>query len=163
MRLAIIKIMKARGQMIFNEGTKSEIDNARAVIDELDCQLIDIIKNRQRISQMIQKQRLSEGGPRTVLAREVMILGRYRAAIGPAGTAIAASILDLCRGPSQVPADTLDELPRSICASKVNQREEFYLSRLPDSLRVMPIFPGGYSLLGFRWASPHVRAANTDE
>ena len=87
--------------MNVSESTNIEIDNARADIDELDSQLIDIIRHRQRISWQIQQQRLREGAPRTILSREIAILDRYRAAMGPAGTAIAASILDLCRGPSK--------------------------------------------------------------
>ncbi|MFJ9709995.1 chorismate mutase [Streptomyces sp. NPDC101234] len=74
------------------------IDDFREVIDSLDLQIIELIKRRRDLSSQIQQQRIREGGTRTVLSREKIILDRYAAGLGSEGTALALNILSLCRG-----------------------------------------------------------------
>ncbi|MYR63746.1 chorismate mutase [Streptomyces sp. SID625] len=80
--------------------TAFPIDEAREAIDTLDLQIIEILQNRRDLSRRIQRQRMSEGGTRTVLAREKLILDRYVTGLGTEGTALALNILSLCRGGS---------------------------------------------------------------
>jgi chorismate mutase len=80
------------------------IENDREEIDGLDAAIIELLQRRMRISQRIQRQRMSGGGPRTVLAREMTVLHRYRSEFGASGTAIAMNVLELCRGAARMPA-----------------------------------------------------------
>ncbi|NJQ01108.1 chorismate mutase [Streptomyces zingiberis] len=85
-----------------HENTASEadrrIEQAREVIDALDLQLMDLLRHRRAVSLEIQQQRMGQGGTRTVLSRENVVLDRYAAGLGPEGTALALTILSLCRG-----------------------------------------------------------------
>ncbi|MFK0259464.1 chorismate mutase [Streptomyces sp. NPDC090445] len=83
--------------------TKDRIEGDRRAIDGLDARIIELLTQRARISDRIQRSRISSGGPRTVLAREAKVLSRYQDGLGPTGTPIAMSVLKLCRG--AVPAD----------------------------------------------------------
>lgn len=76
------------------------IEGDRQEIDTLDSQIIELIQSRHRVSFRIQQRRQSDGGPRTVLAREMVVIDRYREALGPEGTALGTDILRLCRGPA---------------------------------------------------------------
>ncbi|WP_234443081.1 chorismate mutase [Streptomyces cellulosae] len=76
----------------------TEID--RKEIDKLDAQIIELIQRRHRVSFRIQERRQAEGGPRTVLSRETVVMDRYRQALGPEGTVLVTNILRLCRGPA---------------------------------------------------------------
>jgi len=83
------------------------IENDRQEIDALDSKIIGLIQSRHRVSFRIQERRRGDGGPRTVLAREMVVIDRYRQALGPEGAALVTAILRLCRGPapeSAVPA-----------------------------------------------------------
>ncbi|GAA2733868.1 chorismate mutase [Streptomyces nogalater] len=86
--------------------TAAEIDAQAAIeidrqeIDLLDSKIIELIQNRHRVSFRIQQRRLGDGGPRTVLAREMVVIDRYRQALGPEGTSLVTDILRLCRGPA---------------------------------------------------------------
>jgi chorismate mutase len=75
-----------------------DIDRARKTIDSLDLQIIDLIRRRRDVSHRIQRQRMREGGTRTVLARENVILAHYADKLGTGGTSLALNILGLCRG-----------------------------------------------------------------
>ncbi len=78
-----------------------KIDEARKEIDSLDLQIIDIMRRRRDISHQIQRQRTSEGGTRTVLSREKIIIDRYVAALGGSqgGATLALNVLSFfCRG-----------------------------------------------------------------
>ncbi|MFD3991435.1 chorismate mutase [Streptomyces sp. NPDC058548] len=70
----------------------------RVAIDALDGQIIELLARRSRISARIQQGRMSSGGPRTELSREMDVLARYRDGLGPFGTQVAMSVLKLCRG-----------------------------------------------------------------
>ncbi|KUJ67031.1 chorismate mutase [Streptomyces albus subsp. albus] len=70
----------------------------RTAIDELDRRIIALIQERMSVSADIQRDRLAAGGRRVDLAREMQILSRYRAPLGKPGTALAMTLLELCRG-----------------------------------------------------------------
>ncbi|MFF0556047.1 chorismate mutase [Streptomyces sp. NPDC020472] len=74
------------------------IGDARERIDALDDRIIGLIQERMAISSVIQEARISSGGRRVNLAREMEVLGHYRDALGKPGTALAMTMLELCRG-----------------------------------------------------------------
>ncbi|MFF8842471.1 chorismate mutase [Streptomyces sp. NPDC015127] len=74
------------------------ITGARERIDALDDRIIGLIQERMAVSAVIQDARITSGGRRVNLAREMEILGHYRDALGKPGTALAMTMLELCRG-----------------------------------------------------------------
>lgn len=80
------------------ETDRQEMD--RREIDALDSRIVQLIRDRHRVSFRIQQRRRREGGPRTVLTREMVVIDRYRQGLGPEGTALATAVLRLCRGPA---------------------------------------------------------------
>ncbi|MGW7579168.1 chorismate mutase [Streptomyces sp. NPDC054765] len=79
--------------------TPGFIDEHRARIDEIDQQLIDLIKIRKGISRNIQQHRLGAGGTKSDISRENSILQKYREGIGDQqGVALAMKVLEICRG-----------------------------------------------------------------
>ncbi|MFD5748542.1 chorismate mutase [Streptomyces sp. NPDC127033] len=76
----------------------SLIDGARERIDALDDRIIGLVQERMAISAVIQDARITSGGRRVNLSREMEILARYRDALGKPGTALAMTLLELSRG-----------------------------------------------------------------
>ncbi|MFF8374960.1 chorismate mutase [Streptomyces sp. NPDC015661] len=74
------------------------IGGARERIDALDDRIIGLIQERMAVSAVIQEARISSGGRRVNLTREMEVLGHYRDALGKPGTALAMTMLELCRG-----------------------------------------------------------------
>ncbi|MBT2524641.1 chorismate mutase [Streptomyces sp. ISL-99] len=74
------------------------IGNARERIDSLDDRIIGLIQERMAVSAVIQEARITSGGRRVNLSREMEVLGHYRDALGKPGTALAMTMLELCRG-----------------------------------------------------------------
>ncbi|MFD5428911.1 chorismate mutase [Streptomyces sp. NPDC127084] len=74
------------------------IGDARERIDSLDDRIIGLIQERMAVSAVIQEARISSGGRRVNLAREMEVLSRYRDAVGKPGTSLAMTLLELCRG-----------------------------------------------------------------
>jgi chorismate mutase len=74
------------------------ITGARERIDALDDRIIGLIQERMAVSAVIQEARISSGGRRVNLAREMEVLGHYRDALGKPGTGLAMTLLELCRG-----------------------------------------------------------------
>ncbi|MFI6338641.1 chorismate mutase [Streptomyces sp. NPDC050535] len=74
------------------------ITGARERIDALDDRIIGLVQERMAVSAVIQEARLSSGGRRVNLSREMEILGHYREALGKPGTSLAMTLLELCRG-----------------------------------------------------------------
>ncbi|MFE5299780.1 chorismate mutase [Streptomyces sp. NPDC056632] len=74
------------------------IGDARERIDTLDDRIIGLIQERMAVSAVIQEARISSGGRRVNLTREMEVLGHYRDALGKPGTALAMTMLELCRG-----------------------------------------------------------------
>ncbi|HEY5837314.1 chorismate mutase [Streptomyces sp.] len=67
-------------------------------MDELDSRLIALVRERMTVSGEIQAARIGSGGRRVHLAREMEILRTYGEALGKPGTALAMTLLELCRG-----------------------------------------------------------------
>jgi chorismate mutase len=76
----------------------STITHRRAAIDDLDAQLVDLIRQRLEVSHQIQQERLAAGGPRVVHAREAEVVARWRDELGAPGSRIALALLELARG-----------------------------------------------------------------
>ncbi|WP_175410773.1 chorismate mutase [Streptomyces sp. TRM64462] len=74
------------------------ITDARSRIDALDDRIIGLIQERMAVSAVIQDARITSGGRRVNLAREMEVLAHYRSALGKPGTPLAMTMLELCRG-----------------------------------------------------------------
>ncbi|NBE57081.1 chorismate mutase [Streptomyces boluensis] len=74
------------------------IGGARERIDALDDRIIGLVQERMAVSAVIQESRIASGGRRVNLSREMEVLGHYRDALGKPGTALALTLLELCRG-----------------------------------------------------------------
>lgn len=76
----------------------SLIGDARGRIDVLDDRIIGLVQERMAVSAVIQEARITSGGRRVNLSREMDVLGHYREALGKPGTSLAMTLLELCRG-----------------------------------------------------------------
>ncbi|MFI1796799.1 chorismate mutase [Streptomyces sp. NPDC020379] len=74
------------------------ITDERKRIDDLDGRIIGLVQERMAVSAVIQRERIASGGRRVNLAREMEILGHYSGRLGKPGTALAMTLLELCRG-----------------------------------------------------------------
>ena len=74
------------------------ITGARERIDTLDDRIIGLIQERMAVSRVVQEARISSGGRRVNLSREMDILNHYSEALGRPGTSLAMTLLELCRG-----------------------------------------------------------------
>jgi chorismate mutase len=70
----------------------------RERIDDLDARIIALVHERMGVSAEIQRARVEAGGRRVNLSREMEILSRYSDSLGKPGTALAMTLLELCRG-----------------------------------------------------------------
>ncbi|MBA0054279.1 chorismate mutase [Streptomyces sp. AJS327] len=75
----------------------SALAAARRRIDELDAQLVALVRERMVTAAQVQRERLASGGRRVHLSRELEVLEHYRAAFGRPGTQLAMVLLGLCR------------------------------------------------------------------
>ncbi|MEU1969699.1 chorismate mutase [Micromonospora sediminicola] len=75
------------------------IELARERIDAIDAQIIDLWRERSRLSGEVGSARVASGGTRLVLARERVIMQRFRSALGADGTQLALLLLRAGRGP----------------------------------------------------------------
>ncbi|MFI8997131.1 chorismate mutase [Streptomyces sp. NPDC053542] len=74
------------------------IGDARRRIDDLDGRIIGLVQERMAVSAVIQKERIASGGRRVSLSREMEVLEHFRDQLGRPGTALAMTLLELCRG-----------------------------------------------------------------
>ncbi|WP_419997280.1 chorismate mutase [Streptomyces boninensis] len=74
------------------------ITGARERIDDLDRRIIALVQERMEVSAAIQQARITSGGRRVNLSREMEILSAYRDELGRPGTSLAMTLLELCRG-----------------------------------------------------------------
>lgn len=74
------------------------IADSRARIDALDDRIIGLIQERMAVSTVVQEARISSGGRRVHLSREMEVLAHWSGALGRPGTALAMTLLELCRG-----------------------------------------------------------------
>jgi chorismate mutase len=77
--------------------TEDGITVLRLEIDEIDAELVRLIKRRTAISRSIGAARMTLGGPRIVHSREMKILDRFKD-LGQPGVDLALMLLDLGRG-----------------------------------------------------------------
>ncbi len=73
------------------------IDELRLEIDQLDREILRLVKRRSEVSQRIGRARMAAGGPRIVYNREMAVLARFRE-LGPEGKALGMLLLRLGRG-----------------------------------------------------------------
>ena len=76
------------------------LDDLRTRIDDLDAEILRLVRERSDVSARIGAQRRAAGGPRIVHARENEVVRRWRDALGRPGAAIALALLELGRGPA---------------------------------------------------------------
>jgi chorismate mutase len=74
------------------------VGTLRGQIDSLDAAIVRLVAERARLSARIQTARMNAGGTRVELGRERVILDTYRAGLGPHGSQLADSVLQVCRG-----------------------------------------------------------------
>jgi chorismate mutase len=80
------------------EEAAGTIAGARERIDALDDRIIGLVQERIAVSAVIQQTRIASGGRRVNLSREMEVLDHFRGALGKPGTALAMTLLELCRG-----------------------------------------------------------------
>lgn len=80
------------------ETATAEIDQLRTEIDELDAQILRLVRRRSEVSRRIGEARIAAGGTKIVHRREMAVLGRYRE-LGKEGRELAMLLLRLGRGP----------------------------------------------------------------
>jgi chorismate mutase len=78
--------------------TLHSVESGRARIDEIDAEIVRLVRERTSVSGQIQAARQLTGGPRVVHARENEVVGRWRTQLGRPGVAIAMALLELGRG-----------------------------------------------------------------
>ncbi|WP_107288236.1 chorismate mutase [Streptomyces sp. NBRC 110611] len=91
-------VMTAPGTGARTPEAAGVITDARTRIDDLDGRIIGLVQERMAVSAVIQRERISSGGRRVNLAREMEILAHYRDQLGRPGTALAMTLLELSRG-----------------------------------------------------------------
>ncbi|MER5494169.1 chorismate mutase [Streptomyces sp. NPDC002490] len=79
------------------EEAAGTIAGARERIDALDDRIIGLVQERIAVSAVIQQTRIASIS-RVNLSREMEVLDHFRGALGKPGTALAMTLLELCRG-----------------------------------------------------------------
>ncbi|MDZ4270185.1 MAG: chorismate mutase [Mycobacterium sp.] len=74
-----------------------DIDELRQEIDRLDATILEAVKRRTEVSQVIGKARMASGGTRLVHSREMKVIERY-SVLGAEGKNLAMLLLRLGRG-----------------------------------------------------------------
>lgn len=74
-----------------------EIDALRVEIDQLDAEILRLVKRRSEVSQRIGRARMAAGGPKIVYNREMAVLARFRE-LGAEGRELGMILLRLGRG-----------------------------------------------------------------
>jgi chorismate mutase len=77
---------------------ETAIAEKRRRVDDLDARIIALVGERMAVSGEIQAARIGSGGRRVHLTREMEVLRTYGEALGKPGTALAMTLLELCRG-----------------------------------------------------------------
>ena len=76
----------------------TDVAAGRAVIDDLDAQILQLVAERRDASRRIQHLRRVAGVPGIQYARENEIIARYTSGLGSSGARLALLVLELCRG-----------------------------------------------------------------
>jgi chorismate mutase len=78
----------------------ASIDEQRKIIDGLDKQIIELLKQRGDAAATVQKIRTSSGGSQTDTAREQEVVANYTAGLGAGGASVAKAIIGADGGSS---------------------------------------------------------------
>ena len=80
------------------EDAAAIIEQLREQIDEVDAELVSIVKRRIALSKQIQAVRMAHGGRRREHSRELKIVNTYVEGLGRGGSQLALTLLELSRG-----------------------------------------------------------------
>lgn len=80
------------------DSAAAEIARLREQIDAVDVELIAVVQRRIALSKQIQSVRISHGGRRREHSRELNIVNTYVEGLGRAGSQLALTLLEMCRG-----------------------------------------------------------------
>jgi chorismate mutase len=83
----------------------ASIAEQRKIIDGLDKQIIELLKQRAEAAATVQKIRTSTGGSQTDPSREQEVIANYTAGLGAGGTSVAKAIIG-ADGGSAAPTST---------------------------------------------------------
>lgn len=78
----------------------ASIAEQRKIIDSLDKQIIDLLKQRGEAAAAVQKIRTSGGGSQTDTAREQEVISNYTTGLGAGGASVAKAIIGADGGTS---------------------------------------------------------------
>lgn len=78
--------------------TVTTVADGRALIDDIDGQLLELLARRRGVSTQIQRLRVAGGGSRVEHSRENAIIRRYAETLGDGGAELALAVLAHCRG-----------------------------------------------------------------
>jgi chorismate mutase len=76
---------------------ESEIQAARVEINEIDAEILRLVKRRSEVSQRVGRARMAAGGPRIVYNREMTVLKKFEE-LGTDGRELGMILLRLGRG-----------------------------------------------------------------
>lgn len=80
-----------------DDGTDPDIAALRSEIDELDTEILRLVRRRSEVSRQIGAARIAAGGTRIVHNREIAVLNHY-SQLGQEGRDLALLLLRLGRG-----------------------------------------------------------------
>ncbi len=77
--------------------TEQEILSCRDEINEIDAEILRLVKRRSEVSQRVGRARMAAGGPRIVYNREMTVLNKF-GELGSEGRELGMILLRLGRG-----------------------------------------------------------------
>ena len=77
--------------------TEQEILSCRDEINEIDAEILRLVRRRSEVSQRVGRARMAAGGPRIVYNREMTVLNKF-AELGAEGRELGMILLRLGRG-----------------------------------------------------------------
>jgi chorismate mutase len=76
----------------------TSVDDGRALLDDLDSRLMQLLSERRAVSKQVQQLRVQSGGSRVEHSRENAIIRRWADSLGDSGADLALAVLAHCRG-----------------------------------------------------------------
>lgn len=76
----------------------SSVADGRALLDDIDSRLIQLLTERRAVSKQVQQLRVQDGGSRVEHSRENAIIRRWAESLGDGGAELALAVLAHCRG-----------------------------------------------------------------
>jgi chorismate mutase len=77
--------------------TEQEILSCRDEIDDIDAEILRLVRRRSEVSQRVGRARMAAGGPRIVYNREMTVLNKF-GELGTEGRELGMILLRLGRG-----------------------------------------------------------------